>query len=360
MQNYIIKALFTIMVIVFMNACGQSPETPPMLQDETVISTSVPEYDGPVSTLVSNTFDLGAITINPVEQIVLLQTLNGHTGRILNVAFSSDGTYVASSSQDKKIKLWDVGNGQEVHTFQMTSVDMPDISFSPDGNLLASPEAIWDVESKQEIHTLERGSQIPASIAFSPDGSILAVALFDQPIKLWDVVSGQVVQMIGEQVEDRIIRIEFSPDGALLAAGVKGGIIRLWDIDNGELVDSLQYIGETDIHDIAFSSDGRILASGGRVAVVQLWDVPNRELANTIRLRDALMSVAFSPDGMILASAGGYEHAVQLWDVKSGRLLHSLPHNERLMTVAFSPDGKLLAAGCFDNQVYLWGISKEP
>ena len=72
------------------------------------------------------------------------------------------------------------------------------------------------------------------------------------------------------------------------------------------------------------------------------------------------MSVDFSPDGTILASTGGIEHAVRLWDVESGSLLRSLPHNDQLMAVAFSPDGKLLAAGCNDNQVYLWGISTEP
>jgi WD40 repeat protein len=93
---------------------------------------------------------------------------------------------------------------------------------------------------------------------------------------------------------------------------------------------------------------------------VILWDVASGEVVRTFRLTDNSISMDFSPDGTILASAGGYEHEVLLWDVESGNLLRSLPHNDQIMRVAFSPDGRLLAAGCFDNQIYLWGIPTNP
>ena len=65
------------------------------------------------------------------------------------VTFSGDGAYLASSSKDKTIKLWEVENWQEADTFSMNKVVFNGIAFSPDGRLLASADAICDVESKQ-------------------------------------------------------------------------------------------------------------------------------------------------------------------------------------------------------------------
>jgi WD40 repeat protein len=302
----------------------------------------------------------GTISRSTVEELILLHTLSGHSNRVLDVAFSAQGEYLASSSQDRKIKLWDVESGQELHTFLMRSVHMADIDASIDGNLLASGEAIWDMESMQEVHVLERGSQFPGFVAFSPDGSLLALGLFERQIALWDVTSGQPTFTFDKQQENRTKRMEFSPDGALLAVGAIDGTVRLLNVVNGRNIDTLKYGGETDIHDLAFSPDGKYLASGGRVPAVVLWDVSSGEVARTLRLTDSPISMGFSPDGTILASAGGREHEVLLWDVESGDLLGSLPHNDQVMRVAFSPDGRRLAAGCFDNQMYLWGIPTNP
>ena len=178
----------------------------------------------------------------------------------------------------------------------------------------------------------------------------------DQQITLWDAIGGQPLFSFDSQDENRTKRIEFSPDGVFLAVGVIDGTIRLLDIASGEIADILHYGGETDIHDLAFSPDGKYLASGGRVPAVVLWDLASGEVLRTFRLSDNSMSVDFSPDGTILASSGGVEHEVRLWDVESGKILHSLPHDDHIMRVAFSPDGKYLATACFDSQIYLWGI----
>ncbi len=341
-----------------------SPATPiatstslPPAESLTTPTASASLIPTPGNTIPSGT---SVISRSTVEKVILLHTFSGHSKRVLDVAFSAQTKYIASSSQDMNIKLWDVKSGQEMHTFRMKSVDMSDIDISIDGNMLASGEAIWDLDSMQEIHVLERGSRFPGFVAFSPDGSVLALGLFDQRITLWDVTSGQPIYTFDMQEENRTKRIEFSPDGALLAVGVYDGTVRLLDIVSGEIMNILKYRGETDIHDLAFSPDGKYLASGGRVPAVILWDVASGEVIRTFRLTDNSISMDFSPDGTILASAGGYEHEVRLWDVESGDLLRSLPHNDQIMTVAFSPDGKLLAAGCFDNQIYLWGISTNP
>ena len=301
-----------------------------------------------------------AIYSSTVDDIALLDTFSGHSKRVLDLVFSVRGELIASSSQDMNIRLWRVSDGQEVHAFRMASVDMADIDISVERNLLVSGEAIWDLDSVQEIHKLERGSREPAFVAFSPDGALLALARFDEATKLFDVSSGQPVRTLAEQEEKRTKRMAFSPDGALLAIGVIDGTVRLWDVESGDLLDVLHYGGETDIHDLAFSPDGKYLAAGGRLPVVALWDVASGEIVRKFGLRDNVLNVAFSPDGTMLAAAGGYEKAVLLWDVESGELLRSLPHNEQSMAMAFSPDGRFLAVGCFDGEIYLWGIPTNP
>jgi WD40 repeat protein len=117
------------------------------------------------------------ISVDTVDRVERLHTLDGHSDRVLHLAFSGNGVYVASSSRDRTIRLWDVRSGREEHAFRMDDVDMSHIAFSPDGSLLASAGAIWEVESKQVRHRLERGRGIPGPVAFSPDGSLVAVAL---------------------------------------------------------------------------------------------------------------------------------------------------------------------------------------
>jgi hypothetical protein len=360
--NRLLRSLLTILAFAFLCSCAPTavPATgvPTPDASPTPPATSVPPLD-PSPTPPATRVPTGISSSN-VEQIVLLDTLTGHSKRVLDVVFSAGGELLASSSEDMKIRLWDVSSGQEMHAFQMRSVDMADIDIFTDRNMLASGEAIWDLESMEEIHPLERGSQIPAFVAFSPDGSLLALARMDQETELWDVTSGQPVYAFPEQEEERTKEMVFSPDGALLAMGVIDGTIRLWDIESRELAGVFHYPGETDIHGITFSPDGRFLASGGRVPTVVLWDVASGEVVRTFSVRDCMTSVAFSPDGSLLAAAGGAEKAILLWDVESGELLRTLQHDDQSMAIAFSPDGSLLAVGGFDSQVYLWGLPTNP
>jgi WD40 repeat protein len=297
------------------------------------------------------------ISVDTAGRLERLRTLEGHSDRVLALAFSADGVTVASSSWDDTIRLWNVQSGQEIHTFNTDDMGMNGIAFSPDGRLLASANVIWDVASKQVIYTLGQGRRDPGRVAFSQDGALLAVHLVDQPITLWDVSSGQVVRTFDEQVDGNIsFGIEFSPDGALLASGGGGSRMTLWDVESGQVTSILEYGDESDVHDLAFSPDGRFLASGGTDQAVRLWDVASREVVLSLAHWDGLYGVAFSPDGSLLASAG-CERTVRLWAVASGRLVATLPHADEVMAVTFSPDGTLLVSGGYDNVIYVWGVS---
>jgi WD40 repeat protein len=160
--------------------------------------------------------------------------------------------------------------------------------------------------------------------------------------------------------------VAFSPDGRLLASGSWDDTIKLWDVATGSLVRSLS--GHTDwVMSVAFSPDGRLLASGSWDDTIKLWDVATGSLVRSLSGHTgAVNSVAFSPDGRLLASGscgkaeGLYcvQGEIKLWEVASGREVRSLSgHTSWVMSVAFSPDGRLLASGSYDGTIKLWDIS---
>jgi len=109
------------------------------------------------------------------------------------------------------------------------------------------------------------------------------------------------------------------------------------------------------VNTVAFSPDGKILASGGGDNAIRLWDVrAGRQIKSLVGHTGYLLSVVFSPDGKTLAS-GSFDKSVRLWNVETGEQLKSLEgHDGFVFSVAFSPDGKILASGSYDNTVKLW------
>jgi hypothetical protein len=124
----------------------------------------------------------------------LVRTLSGHTNWVTSVAFSPDGRLLASGSDDKTIKLWDVATGSEVRTLTgHTDQCQWSVAFSPDGRLLASGSLdktikLWDVASGREVRTLSGHTNW---VTFSPDG-----ASWHRTIKLWEVASGREVRTL--------------------------------------------------------------------------------------------------------------------------------------------------------------------
>lgn len=189
--KHLFKTQIMIIALALLGGCSPAPipvstepvTMPSAITPESISNTitplPIPNTTTPLPATNSATPAPSVKHSDTPENPLLFHILSGHSKRVLDVAFSAGGEFLASSSQDLKIKLWDVENGQEVHSFQMRSVDMADIEIFIEGNLLASGEAIWDLESMQEMHVLERGSPYPASVAFSPDGAVLALGLFE-------------------------------------------------------------------------------------------------------------------------------------------------------------------------------------
>lgn len=244
-----------------------------------------------------------------------------------SVAFSPNGRILATTG-DYKVRLWDVETQRNIATFLEHSDEVYSVAFSPDGTLLASGNGVgmiklWDVETQRNIFTFEaykRPSEFTPiqTLAFSPDGKILASGSYDRIIKLWDVTTGKNTASIREDdgLAPHIYSLAFSPDGTILASGKANGPgnVKLWDVGTKRNIATFYH--KSSVYSVAFSPDGRIIASGSRGGIATLRNISTSEKIVELPHTSAVRSVAFSPDGTTLAS-GTSEGIVNLWDLTS-------------------------------------------
>jgi WD40 repeat protein len=273
------------------------------------------------------------------------------------------------------------------HTLRWEGKTFNQIVWSPDGLILAcnmvsaySPRGdfeLWDTKTGQLIRTFfKEGFRFTNALAWSPDGLILAAAQ-SSTIQLWDTKTGQLLRTLTGESSDSIKGLAWSPDGLILAAAAsrsstslawtiprspttlaaaasrsstsRSSSIELWDVKTGQLLRTLP--GESfSIDSLAWSPDGLILASAV-FGTIQLWDTKNWQPHSTLKAR--VNSIAWSPDGQTLVLASN--QIILLWDPKTGRQRGSLEgHTAGVLCVAFSYDGRLLASKSSDNTVRLW------
>ncbi len=286
-------------------------------------------------------------------------TLEGHTGSVLSVAFSPDGTLLASGSVDSTIKLWDVKKKENITTLEGHTDIVSTVAFSPDGTLLASGSQdikLWDIVTRRNVATLSSSVPWTSSIAFSPDGTLLASVYGGGDVTLWDIVTRRnVATLSGHTGGD--YSVAYSPDGTTLATGSVDGTVKLWDVSTRTNTATLSGHSRW-VHSVAFSPDGTLLASGSVDGTVKLWDVSTRTNTATLSGHSpSVRSVAFSPDGTLLAS-GSVDSTVKLWDIEKKENITTLEgHTSFVNSVAFSPDGTTLVSGSNDGTVLLWDMS---
>lgn len=291
-------------------------------------------------------------------------TLQEFPGGENNLAFSPDGRRIAyiSGISDNSLRLWDTSTGELRGNFEGHRSSILSLAFSPDGTRLASASddetvKVWDVASGKVVTTLIGNLSIATSVAFSPDGMQLASGSEEGTVILWDVDTSQKVATLGGHLSS-ITSVAFSPDGSRLASGSDDGTVKLWDPATGKEVATLE--GHSDsVRSVAFSPDGSRLASGSDDSTVKLWDAESWErLANFAEHGDWVRSVAFSPDGKFLAS-GSDDSTIKLWDVATGAVVATFQgHLNFVMSVSYSRDGMSLASGSLDGTVKTWDISK--
>jgi WD40 repeat protein/transcriptional regulator with XRE-family HTH domain len=290
-----------------------------------------------------------------------LRLLQDHTNRVRSIAFSPDGSTLASGSDDQAIRIWDTHSGRCLQTLAGHTDRVWSVAYSPDGKLLASGSTdqtvrIWDMQTGSCLTTLQGHSGWVRSVAFNAKGSILASGSDDATIRLWDVSTGQHLRTLHGH-SSRIWSVAFHPTKGILASGSEDQAIRLWDVLSGQCVMLLpgHHAG---VRSVTFTADGDMLISGGDDQTMRVWDVNSGHCLRTMQGHTSrVLGIAFHPDSALLASASE-DAAMRLWDVKAGRCLNvwqDTGHN--VLTIAFHPRGFTLASGGQDQTVRLWDAS---
>lgn len=333
-----------------------------------------------------------------------LRTLTGHSNWIKSLAVSSDGQKLASGSNDRSIRVWEVASGKQLVRLEGHEGPIEALAFSPDNRWLVSGSAdatirVWDSASGHELQRLTGHTKGVTALAFGTDGRFVASGSADTTVKLWDTRQWKLARTLTKHAS-RITTLSFSPSGQRLVSGSADGRLWLNDLNNNRdyfaknrnpaSVLSVKFASEDDLLSLtadggvlsldaangkerlslkspggieenilgAFSRDGRLIALSTGSRSIDLHNATSGELLRRFESHSAsFYAVAFSRDGRWLAS-GANDRTVRLWQIATGRELPLLSGNAGwVRAIAFSPDSSLLASGSNSGEVKIWNLN---
>lgn len=308
-----------------------------------------------------------------MQEPFVVRTFRGHRDIITSLAFSPNLKYMASSSCDASICIWDLQN--EKNSFKLVGHkgEVNEVTYSPNGALLASCSRdntikIWNARPDGKFSTLRGHAASVNSVDFSRDTSQLLSASDDLSLLLWDIAEG-VPTLKLEGHTGAINSARLSSDSKIAISCGNDGQLNLWEIERQTQI--LTFGGaemKIPIYATSIHPDETCVGAAFADGFFRIYDIRSKKLIAEYRAHVGGINGFDFHKNTPLVVTGGADAQVKLFDIGESLLKTTLRSNEISTTcVKFSPEGDYFACGGEDNTCVIWktnivdmGLEKIP
>ncbi|KAF9178836.1 hypothetical protein BGZ51_000487 [Haplosporangium sp. Z 767] len=279
----------------------------------------------------------------------------GHTDSVTQVAFSVDGTYVASGSMDGKVRVWKSETGEFA-----CELEGPDevvwIKWHPKGNIILAGATdssvwMWAVPSGAFMNVFNGHSGPVTSGMFTPDGKRIVTVSEDTSLIVWDPKSAAAIHRITSEDarfhSDVITCLAINKDSSLAMTGSADGTAKLINLHNGQILGSFE--NHTDaVETVGFSDHLNLAATGSLDGRLNVWDVQTMQLRTTCEHKGPIIKLQWHKTQPLITSCSA-DRSVQVWDGRTGQNVKIwLGHQDAVLSFAMTDDGLTCVSGSDD------------
>jgi small GTP-binding protein len=286
-----------------------------------------------------------------------------YAASIRTLAFSPDGEYVLTGSDDRTVRLWDLDTGRCLRVLQGHTSYVDAVSWSAGQRRVLSSETgdsslrLWNLDTGRCLRVLQGHATSVTRMEWSADQRFAISASKDNNVGLWDMETGECLRVLKGHTKE-VWSVAWSADQRHVLSGSDDKTLRLWDVETGQCLRVFE--GHTGtVLSVEWSTDQRRALSGANDNTVRLWDLKTGRCLRALRGHTGYVrNVAWRADEQLALSCSN-DSTVRLWDIETGRCLRVLEgHQAYVCGVAWSADQCRAFSGDSKGCIRVWDLAE--